>query len=333
MKDEKIVVLGDVHFTPDTLELATVSLSRAMEYAKRLNLPVILNGDTLDTKAIIRAECANRLIALLDNKDNPRVIVNTGNHDLIAEKGKDSSLNFLRPYVEVIGLPTYDKALDIWIIPYQSNADTLAEVLKNIPTLSTVFVHQGVQGAKMGHYATDHSSLSPHLYARFRTIGSHYHQAQDIGCGPDRGNCVGTFSYCGSPYTMNFGEAHDGPKGFRVLTASGDLRMRQLDLRRHIIVERTYDTVMERIPSVRAIDKVWLKVSGPTAKLDTLDKDAIGQALLGHSNFKLDKIPTDAPQKEEIETLPKTFRENMLRLISNSPDEDALKGTFEDLTR
>ncbi len=39
-------------------------------------------------------------------------------------------------------------------------------------------------------------------------------------------------------------------------------------------------------------DLLWIKVTGPSTELSKLNKKAIGEAYVGHSNFKFDRIPT-----------------------------------------
>ena len=82
------------------------SLQQAMDKAYALNVPLVLCGDTLDSKSIIRGEISNRLIQLLGTCPSAYVLV--GNHDLLNEKSREHSLNFLRPYCRVIDSMTYE---------------------------------------------------------------------------------------------------------------------------------------------------------------------------------------------------------------------------------
>lgn len=290
------VIIGDIHFTPATLDLASISLIKARSKAFELNVPLILNGDTLDTKAVIRAEVANRLIEILESKGAPpRTIINTGNHDKLSEKSKEHALNFLRPYAEVVQYPLYERGLDSWIIPYFSDKKELQTFLDTIPKESRLIMHQGVQGANLGHYIIDHTSLAKNSFEDFRVISSHYHAAQDIKCGRPRKGAVGLFSYIGNPYTLSFGEAKDPLKGYSVLMEDGSLERIPLNLRKHVIAEVHADhwwEAGEQNPS----NLLWLKITGPKSELDKLTKQSISK-VIGHSNFKLDLIP----DKEHIE--------------------------------
>jgi hypothetical protein len=51
-------------------------------------------------------------------------------------------------------------------------------------------------------------------------------------------------------------------------------------------------------------DAVWLKVTGPALMLDKLSKKEIGMKLLGHANYRLDKIPNDEEvQLQKLDTM------------------------------
>lgn len=294
------VITGDVHFTVPTLELATEAVKTALEHAIKLNVPLVINGDTLDSKAIVRGECMNRLIELLQLYNDSEVLINTGNHDLINEKGTSHVLNFLKPYCTVIHSPVLVDRIGAYVIPYQTSSEALQSVLDGIPKGSTLIVHQGVQTAYLGHYTQDKTSLPKESFADFRVIASHYHRRQDIKCGRPRKGAVGLFSYVGNPYSLNFGEAQDGPKGYSVFMNDGTLEFHPLPLRRHLVVEATTDDSMYGLTANYNVgDLVWLKLSGPRARLDLIDKKELGMTIFGTADYKLDKIYTDAPQREK----------------------------------
>ncbi len=300
------VILGDIHFTIQTLELASAAVRQAKQRAHELGVPLIFNGDTLDSKAVIRAEVANRLIEILTEAPKVEVIINTGNHDRLHEKSKEHALNFLAPYAQIIDVPTYVPVLDSWVLPYDDDLEQLRQVLAAIPAGSRLIVHQGVKDAHMGHYIVDNTSLPPETFADFRVIASHYHRAQDIKTGRPRKGALGLFSYIGNPYSLTYSEAADGPKGFQVIKSDGKLEFVPTNLRKHLIIETDVDTLLEAnevgadpFDVGNPGDLVWLKVKGPSMRLAELKKETLGKWLFGHSNFKLDLIPTeeDAPKQ------------------------------------
>ncbi len=341
MSSPVAVIIGDIHFTPATLELAATSLRQALREAERLGVPLVINGDTLDSKAIIRAECANSLINTLCSRTfvpgnrNPfstEVYVNTGNHDLISEKGKTIAIGFLSPYANVISSPAYIDTIQSYIVPYMNSSEELQKFLNSIEKGSRLIIHQGVMSANMGHYITDKTSLPKEAFADFRVIASHYHRRQDIKCGRPRKGAVGLFSYIGNPYTLSFGEAEDPPKGFAVLHDDGTLTHVPTNLRAHKVVEHFTDSGEWKGIPVNPHDPVWMKVHGPRSRLDALDKAEIGRMVLGHSNFKLDKIYTDAaPLEAAVDKL--TGEEILDKLIDNLPDSMDEKTYLKQLWR
>lgn len=290
----KAVLISDIHFHVNTLELASCALRQAVAEAENLNVPLIIAGDLNDTKAILRAECANVIIKILDACVDVPVFVMVGNHDLINEKAKEHSLNFLRPYVNVIQEPV--EAAGFYFIPYRSTVESFQEALSKVPEGSIVIMHQGVKGVFMGEYAVDKSSIDPKELAKFRCISGHYHRHQNIICDGKKhasNGETGVLSYIGSPYTMSFAEANDGPKGFQVLMTDGTLKQVETNLRKHVIVARDVENVLYPIEGLNPRDKLWLQVKGSVAELHKLSKKEIGLHHLGHQDFKLDKIPND----------------------------------------
>lgn len=301
--DPVLVLISDIHFTTATLELASSALRQALTKARQLQVPCVIAGDTLDSKAIIRGECANRLIEIFREFEDVYTIMLVGNHDLLNEKASAHSLNFLSPYLFVVSSPVEWQGFHL--IPYQSDSQALQELLTKIPKGSTLIMHQGVQGAEMGHYIKDSTSLPREAFAGFRVISGHYHKAQDIFCAPvndsSPGGWVGVFSYIGNPYTNTFGEANDGAKGFRILHKSGALTSVPTNLRKHVIHQTDEEGLwlwMDTGSRPTAGDLFWLKVTGAKSELAKLNKKEIGKRLFGHSNFKLDLIPTGADEIE-----------------------------------
>lgn len=296
------VLLSDAHFTVSTLELASQALRAGLHKAEELNVPLVIAGDTLDSKAVIRGEVANRLIEIFkEMKYSQRCLMLVGNHDLLSEKSDEHSLNFLRPYVEIVQKPVYDRQLESWLVPYHSNPVELFMFLRDqCSPGQRIICHQGVQGAAMGHYVVDKTSLPRESFADFRVISGHYHKAQDIKCGRPRRGAVGLFTYIGNPYTLSFAEAGDPSKGYAVLMDDGLLERIPLNLRQHVIIEADVNSLRHELylGSPTGKDVIWLKVTGPASELAKINKSELGKSLFGHSNFKLDLIPTEAEASE-----------------------------------
>lgn len=292
----KAVLISDIHYGLSTLLVADAALRQACEKAAELSVPLVIAGDLHDTKALLRGECVNTLVDTFKWAQREyRIILLVGNHDLIHEKSEEHSLNFLSPYANIVspsavGLGYYYSAeLNIYFIPYQHDPETFVALLSRIPKDATVIAHQGVTFADMGSYVQDKSAVSAHALAGYRIISGHYHKAQDIECGDG-----GLFSYVGSPYTISFAEAGDGPKGYRVLYSDGSLLSVPTNLRKHVIVHRLASELGCAAEGMADDDLVWVKITGRYSELEKISKKDVSDRILGgRSDFKLDKICTD----------------------------------------
>lgn len=339
------VLTGDMHFNIQTLELASSALWQLLAKAKELNVPAVLNGDTLDQKAIVRGEIANRLIEILEPEDPTRIYINRGNHDQLHERVTEHSLNFLRPYAQVISAPTFIEEIGSWIVPYSSDNVALQAFLDTVPKGSRLIMHQGLMGADLGHYVKDSSSLPSDSFADFRTILSHYHRRQNLKCGKPRKGAVGLASYIGSPYSISFTEAGDGPKGINVLYDDGSLELIPTNLRKHVVLDWTTErlsgvssTARGNPPeesAVNSCDLVWLKLRGPASELAALKKADLAN-LIGVEHFKFDKIITETEALDDEEKAEALTGEAMLDALIDKSDEPAaekalLKSTWRQL--
>lgn len=295
MRNEVAVLISDIHFTIPTLELASQAFLKAQFKAKILGVPLVVMGDTLDTKAVMRAECVNRLIELVSVYDAPPTIFLVGNHDLVNEKASAHSLNFLKKYTTVVDSPrvAHLKNLEVLMIPYKYNLAELRSILQDKGNLRTILMHQGLKGSASGEYFYDQTALNHDDVKNYRVISGHYHARQDIKTGD-----TGLFSYVGNPYTLNFGEANDPSKGYQILKSDGTLDFISLGLRRHVIYECDTDSnSMRSCPLLGKDDLLLVRVRGSSDRLTKITKEyfRIRASLDKNFPFKLDLIPTDTP--------------------------------------
>lgn len=315
MSKPLFVAISDIHFNLNNLEVASEALRAAISKAEQLEVPLVIAGDLNDTKAIIRAEVANRLIEILDDKCCPTYLL-VGNHDLINEKGLDHGLNYLNDIVYVIDKPqmiiqSFEPKFDVWFIPYQSDSEKLKVHLMGVPEGSLLVMHQGFLGAAMGEYIQDRSSIDPNEVKDFTVITGHYHKHQTIG----------TVTYIGSPYTTSFAEANDGPKGFLVVYDDHSFEHVPTNLRKHISIGTTFEE-LGQIQPISGQDFLRLKVSGTKEQLDSINKDALYKQLGSPAVFKFDKIYSEIPKLEqEDKKLP--VADLFDRLIDNVAQNEA----------
>ncbi len=336
MKPKAIAVLiSDIHFSIPTLELAKAALNQAVDVANRLDVNLVVAGDLHDTKANLRGECTNAMLAILDKADLRPVIL-VGNHDKINEKSEDNSLNFLRGPADVVSYPCYSLDLDSYLIPYQHDPIFLKSYLTTIPEGSRLIMHQGVEGSSAGDYILDKSALPKECFKDFRVISGHYHTRQQIKCGRPQKGSVGLFDYIGNPYTLNYAEAKDPSKGFQVLYDDGHLEHIPTNLRKHIVMDLTYEQLKgEHIYLGEPEDLLWVKIRGTKEELSNLSKNQVATDLdIVLQDFRLDLIPdeTNTQLKENvIELKQPELLDGLIDSITNTSDEQ--KKRLKDLWR
>lgn len=332
MPKARCVISGDIHYDLSTLRFADTVTRQAIALANKLHVPFVANGDTTDKKASLRAECVNAMIETFKTA-KVRPYINIGNHCMLNSKGGGHALNFLAPYATIIAAPRFVSELDSHVIPYNDDIADLRRYLAGIPKGSQVILHQGLKSGNAGHYIQDNSALDTDDLKHFRSILSHYHTRQDIKCGRLRDGNVGLASFIGNAYTLSFGEANDPEKGFQVLMDDGSLEFIPTSLRKHVIIACSAGA-LPLTSLAKSDDLVWVKLSGTRSELAAVDKKALGLKLLGHSNYKLDKIPTDAPKStykkpQDVTRSPETLD----GIIDESNESDAQKAALKALWR
>jgi DNA repair exonuclease SbcCD nuclease subunit len=285
----KAVLISDIHYNINTLDVADQTLNMAISVANKLQIPVIVAGDLHDTKAHIRGECVKRLISTLKTCQI-RPILLRGNHDSLNEKSEEHSLSFLKDIAEVIEKPV---KCDLgYLIPYHSDTDALRQYLPGIPKGSLLIMHQGVMGTTAGHYIQDKSALTKEDLASFTVISGHYHTRQSFEL-PDGGR----FTYIGNPYTLNFGEANDPEKGFYLLESDGHLEFMPTNMRKHIVLNLAPG--VEQNKKIHYDDKVWVKYSFQNN--NRITKEEIAKKYGIKQPFKFDLIDlTPNSEKQPI---------------------------------
>jgi DNA repair exonuclease SbcCD nuclease subunit len=264
------------------------------------------------------------MIKTFEGYRKPYILV--GNHDRINEKNQAHALEFLRPHARIIDAPTPISELDIVFFPYSHDVEELKADLKNWARAGdTLVMHQGVTAADKGDYIVDKSAIDVELLSNYTVFSGHYHKHQTIG----------TCTYIGNPFTMSFGEAKDGPKGFLILYSDGTFTRKTLDYRKHVVIECSYDQILYSssgmFDNLKPNDLVWLKISGPISELNKIKKSELAREI-GHMNFKLDKIATEVQQLQET-NIPKTDQQILDELIDSSAESADQKKRLKNLWR
>lgn len=323
MSEPIAVLISDIHYSLNTLELADKATRMAIEKANELQVPLIIPGDLHDTKANLRGECIKAMINTLKGcRIAPIVIV--GNHCKINEKSEEHSLEFLRPYATIIDKPMRNLFPHWTLIPYYHDTEKLKAYLQTLPKQSNIIMHQGILGSNMGDYIQDKSALSPNDLAGHRVVSGHYHNRQTI-----RLPNGGIFDYVGNPYTLTYGEANDETKGFQILKEDGSLEFVPTNLRKHVIWEELVGVTSDQ-PSVSSGDIWWIKIRGTREQLQGITKSSVPTNM----PFKLDLIPTDTKSSPNNNKLSKqALLDNLIDSLTNTTDDrkNRLKTMWKDL--
>ena len=292
------VLISDIHFNLNTLERAAFSLEFAIKKAQHYNVPLIVAGDTLDTKCVLRAEYVNRLIDIFKEAKGVDTYHLVGNHDLFNEKSNENALKFLEPYVSIVAShkKLYLKNLNnpVYLIPYQSYPQIFIDLLTCIPKSSPIVMHQGVKGATAGEYFNDKTAIDVQILAGRRIISGHYHNRQSFKL--DEG---GSFDFIGNPYTLGFGEAGDPDKGIQLLMEDLSLEFIPVNLPAHRVVQIDWSTKVLQYPRpFKPADILKVLVKGFPEQLLKVTKEDLA-AILHVDEFTMEPVPitvdTEAP--------------------------------------
>jgi len=327
----KAVLISDIHYNLNTLELADAALNMAIKKANDLKIPLIVAGDLHDTKANLRAECVARLIDTFYKIKVPTYLIR-GNHDSHNEKSTDTALLFLggiNGMLSLIDEPCFCVPLGIRFIPYHHDVEALRIYLKKIPDNSTIIMHQGLNGSESGEYIQDKSALDFEDVKNFRVISGHYHKRQDIGFQTKTSGKMSSlqmFSYIGNPYTLNFAESEDPEKGFQILMDDGSLEFVPTNLRKHV----SYTCFVDDLPGLKQVnaeDLLKIKLIGSKEELSKLSRKYI-ETCVGRADFRLEYVYTDENLKLE-DLVNKTSTPLMEELINKNATDVATKNRLK----
>ncbi len=327
MRKPVAILCSDVHYSLNTLELADEAMALAIEKANGLNIPLIVAGDLHDTKANMRAECINAMLKTFAKAKN--CIIIRGNHDQINEKSKEHGLHFLHNDLTWIADdPTWTAGTHgVYVIPYQHDPDEFRKIIKSIPKSHIVVAHQGLAKTNSGEYVQDKSAINPEDVAGMRVISGHYHTRQTIAL-PDGGR----WDYIGNPYTLNFAEANDPPKGFQILYDDGSLEFVPTNLRKHVVIKAEKGITSYGGKPEKG-DLVLVKLTGTKEWLATQTKQTVAeQCSLGDLPFRLDIIQEASDeQKRPVST--SSHSDLLDTLIDQQNASDELKTRLKQLWR
>lgn len=340
MNNPIAVIISDVHYNIQTLEVADKAVRLAIAKANELKVPLIVAGDLHDTKANIRGECIKSMLLTFEMCHTTPIILR-GNHDSINEKSAEHSLEFLCSDCTIIKYPVTNLLPHWTFIPYQHDANELRSYLKTLPKKSNIIMHQGITGSRSGDYIQDKSAIQPEDVASFNVISGHYHTRQYIPL-PEGG----VWNYVGNPYTLSFNEAVDPEKGFQILYDTGVLEFVPTNLRKHVIISVRAEGDANEPWNMRLFyvepkhteqDIIRFTISGPKEWLYKLDKTQIAKDHDITQDFRLDLIPIETtvtlPQENVEKLAQPDLLDSMIDSLSSTDEtkKNRLKSLWKEL--
>lgn len=324
------VLVADVHYNLQTLELADAAMRQAILRANTLNVPLIVAGDLTDNKANMRAEVVNRMLETFTlPRHAPYVLV--GNHDKCNEKSEDHALEFLRDKVTLVDTAEVMPNVGL-LISYQHDVTELKQLLKkwNAANYINIIMHQGLKSSNSGEYIQDGSAITLEDVKGLRIISGHYHTRQTVG----------NWDFVGNPFTLNFAEAFDPPKGFQILKEDATLEFVPTNLRKHVVIdikqgwnETDYSFSSEYLPG----DILKVRYTAAKSLCVGVTKDLVRRLLdlPKDSNFQLEVLPISSKLENPVQNPSLSQRDQITSLIEqldiNSQDKTRIKQLLGDL--
>lgn len=280
----KYTIVGDPHCTLKNLD----KINQLFDQVEELGNSVIILGDLLDTKSIVRSECLN-LYAKRFSESKLIFYVLVGNHDL---HNVNSSEHALYPLKALANVKIIDEVCSTkWstFVPYIHDKTKIVEILQNIPKDHIVFGHFDLIGFDYGNGHICESGLSIDDFNKFPlVISGHFHKYQ----------YERNFLYLGTPFSHSFGETNQS-KCLAILDSS----TKQIDLiptnfPQHITIELNLDDpqiIQEYVNDFNKLDPKHyyrFQLIGSTDNLLKLDK-----SLVPNLNVKWDDRTTNEVQQ------------------------------------
>jgi DNA repair exonuclease SbcCD nuclease subunit len=270
----KIVCVGDLHAKPDNLDLVEASLRFAWSLEPDA---VILLGDLLDTKEMIRGRCLLRYQQILSEAPCKHFII-PGNHDRFsAQPNEDHALELLQTEsVTVVSSATVVrfKGSRLAFLPYNPPNQTrldLSRLREQHPDpVHLLFAHADLSGFDYGngHMCEDGISMAevqgwlqnwcPWL------VSGHFHKHQERA----------PVLYVGTPFSHDFGEANQ-TKFLSVFdTETGTFEHVKTPFRRHrtlVLDAADADTVRTTLLH-RPDDLLRVTLTGPADAIRAVER-------------------------------------------------------------
>lgn len=305
----RYVWVTDIHITPYNLQLCEKVFEKILETIIEHGCRgIIITGDVYCGKNLIYSQAQNLFFEFVRSHSlsGTEVIILPGNHDLYHVKSFRHALEPLRSLENVTIVdppePFIHEKTNSAFIPYLHDKNLMLKAINKCKGVANLFIHDGVNGAKIGNSHTDDFSFESTTYKSFNNVFSgHYHGYQTVD----------NITFLGTPFSQSFSEANkksyigviDFEQGAKLLKIPTNLR-------RHI--ELYFDLSKEEIDR-RKIEKalhnpdniVKIKLRGNTKQLQAGKKIKYGpeaniQLVLVSTEEKLGRLDVKSDSAEDV---------------------------------
>lgn len=255
----KITVLGDLHAKHDNLD----KLSELFGFTEQLGQPVIILGDLLDTKELIRGKCLNFYINTF-SKSKLQYDIVVGNHDLFSLESEEHALQALSllPNVRVHDKPHYNSEFNIQFLPYCKKLLIVRDWLEQTPRSRIVCGHFDINSFDYGNGFKCDTGLDSDTFIQFPLILSgHYHKHQI------RGNIF----YLGTPFAQSFGETNQSKYIMSLDTTTLEYELVETWFPKYMTVEVDCDSTLEH-PTLDKINSNRVILRGTRENISKFNK-------------------------------------------------------------
>lgn len=260
----RIVCVGDLHARPDNLDLVEKAIRFAWEQSPDV---VVLLGDLLDTKELIRGRCLLRYQEILGAAPCPHIVI-PGNHDRFsAQPNDDHALSLLRSKkVRVVDGPAVldVDGIKLGFLPYNPPNQTRLDLSRlreqNPDPIRAIFAHADLSGFDYGNGHICEEGMTTQEVEGWlkgwcpRFISGHFHRHQENG----------PILYVGTPFSHDFGEANQA-KFLTVYDTEQD-RFQHVEtpFRRHrtLKIDAQDSSVVQTLLSERPTDLLRVVLTG-----------------------------------------------------------------------
>lgn len=282
-----ITLIGDLHVKKSNLEKQK-QLFKDIEELD--NEDIILTGDLLDTKSVVKSECLNFLYEEFRTSSKHFWII-IGNHDQHHLGATEHSLEPLKALdnvtiIDELGEFTIGR-LQLVGIPYIHDPEDFKTVVEHVENKKDkiLICHQGFTGFDYGSGYIAKEETEVNSVKGFKAVyAGHFHKYQkfDNGC------------YIGTPFSHNFGESNQ-VKYIGEIDEKGTLALQETDFPKHLTYEIDCgDELEHKIENYSSSNYNRIILRGSSEDISTFDKSL-------YEDSKILEVPEMKEEGKKVE--------------------------------